>query len=468
MNHATENNKIKRDYAQEIIDILRSSQSPKVIGDKLKEYHDNDIESVLDSLTLTERELLYRVMDDDSLADILEYSSEEDALQYLSELDYHRAASIIDEIEPDDAVDILKLADPKLRKLWLSVLDKEKRLELTMLISYDEEVIASRMTTNYVSIQSNFTIKEAMSSLVKQAADNDNITVLYVLDPHGVFYGAIDLKDLIIARQGTALTDIIQTAYPYFYADEKTENCLERLRAYSEDSVPVLDDENHIIGVITSEEVQEIYEEEMNEDYVKLAGLSEDEDLTEPLFKSVRKRIPWLSLLLLMGLLVSSVVGLFEDIVAQLTIIMAFQSLILDMSGNVGTQSLAVTIRVLSDENLKAKDKVHLIFKEMKIGGTNGLILGTAAVLGVGVYIYLFKGMTLASAFAVSGCIGVSLLLAMIISSLVGTSVPMLFKKMGIDPAVASGPMITTITDLVGIVTYYGLAGIFLIGVLGM
>ena len=165
-------------------------------------------------------------------------------------------------------------------------------------------------------------------------------------------------------------------------------------------------------------------------------------------------------------MVVSSVVGVFENVVTQLPIIMAFQSLILDMAGNVGTQSLAVTIRVLMDESLTGKQKLELVFKEMRIGLCNGALLGILSFALIGLYIYFFKGKTLVFAYAVSGCIGVALLLAMLISSAVGTCIPLFFKKVGVDPAVASGPLITTVNDLVAVVTYYGLGWVFLIGVL--
>ena len=163
---------------------------------------------------------------------------------------------------------------------------------------------------------------------------------------------------------------------------------------------------------------------------------------------------------------VSTVVGIFETVVSQLTIIMAFQSLILDMAGNVGTQSLAVTIRVLMDESLTGKQKFQLVLKEMKIGFSNGMILGTISFALVGLYIALFKGKTFLFAYAVSGCIGLSLVLAMVVSGAVGTCIPLFFKKIHVDPAVASGPLITTINDLVAVVSYYGLSWILLINIL--
>lgn len=210
----------------------------------------------------------------------------------------------------------------------------------------------------------------------------------------------------------------------------------------------------------------EAVDDEMSDDYAKLGGLSAEEDLHEPLRASLKKRMPWLLVLLVLGMVVSGVVGAFEKVVSRLTIIMAFQSLILDMAGNVGTQSLAVTIRVLMDREITARKKLGLVCKEMRVGLFSGLILGSLSVLFVGAYIMLGKGYPAQYAFAVSVCIGAALLLAMFISSAVGTLIPMFFKRIGVDPAVASGPLITTVNDLVAVVTYYGLSWLLLLQVL--
>ena len=164
----------------------------------------------------------------------------------------------------------------------------------------------------------------------------------------------------------------------------------------------------------------------------------------------------------------SSVVGVFETVVSQLTLVICFQSLILDMAGNAGTQSLAVTIRVLMDENLTGRQKLRLIWKEVRVGAANGCLLGAASFLFVGCYIFLCKDKSVPFAFAVSACIGFSLMAAMLISSFMGTVIPMLFHKINVDPAVASGPLITTVNDLTAVVAYYGLAWALLIQVLGL
>lgn len=328
---------------------------------------------------------------------------------------------------------------------------------------YETGAIGSYMTTNYVCIREGISVCMAMNELISQAGNHDNIMLIYVTDEKDRLVGAIHLKDLIVARQMDDLEELIIRSYPYVTEYEPVEECMEWLLDYAEDSLPVLDEEEHLVGVITAEELVEILDDEMGEDYAKFAGLTAEEDLKESTMQSMKKRLPWLIVLLFLGMLVSSVVGAFEDVVAALPIVICFQSLVLDMAGNVGTQSLAVTIRVLMDENITGKEKLELLLKEAKIGLFNGGLLGIMAFVLLGIYIHLSKGYDWISAFSVSGCVGISLIAAMLVSSLVGTAIPMFFHKMKIDPAAASGPLITTINDLVAVVTYYGLAYLFLI-----
>ena len=321
------------------------------------------------------------------------------------------------------------------------------------------------MSTNYIQILEGISIEKAMSSLIEQAADNDNISTIYVVDKDGQFEGAVDLKDLIIARKNTELSSITVTSYPYVYATELIDDCIERLKDYREDSIPVLNSDNKLCGALTGQELNQLIDDEMGDDYAKLAGLAAEEEINEPLKMSMKKRLPWLIILLALGLGVSTVVGAFEHVVAHLTIIISFQSLILDMAGNVGTQSLAVTIRVLMDEKLSFKQKLSLIFKEIKIGFANGFLLSIISLLIIWCYLVLLKGQTIFNAILFASCTAISLIIAVVLSSFIGTVIPLIFKKIKVDPAVASGPLITTINDLVAIVTYYGLAWILLIGV---
>lgn len=382
---------------------------------------------------------------------IIRENKDTEILEYLS--NYHE----------NDISDILKnLSSEERKNEIVEKLDSDIAQDIKMLLSYDENEIGSYMTTNYVCIKEGLSVREAMSELVRQAGAHDNIMTIYVVDEDNRLTGAIDLKELITARQNDSLDDIMITSYPYVTGHEKIDDCMERIVDYGEDSIPVLGEDKKLLGIITSEDMIEIVDNEMGEDYAKLAGLTAEEDLTETTVQSIKKRLPWLIVLLFLGMLVSSVVGVFEGVVAAVPIVICFQSLVLDMAGNVGTQSLAVTIRVLMDENITGKQKALLLVKEMKIGLLNGGFLGIIAFTLLGIYIHLSKGFEWLGAFSVSGCVGISLVVAMVVSSLVGTIIPMLFHKIKIDPAVASGSLITTVNDLVAVVTYYGLAYIFL------
>lgn len=323
------------------------------------------------------------------------------------------------------------------------------------------------MSTNYIVIPETATVKEAMHALIRQAAENDNVSILYLVDENGAFSGAIELKDLIIAREGTPLSQIAMLSYPYLYAHSTLEDSAAYFAQYAQSSLPVLDERSRLIGVVTAQDFVEILGDELGEDYAKLGGLTQEEALAEPVAQSVKKRLPWLAVLLLLGLGVSAVVGLFESIVAQLPVIMCFQSLILDMAGNVGTQSLAVAIRLLMDKQISRSQKAGLVWKEARVGLANGLILGTLSFAAIGAYLCLL-GNAAAFSFAVSLCLGVAMVLAMLVSALSGTLIPLFFQKIGVDPAVASGPLITTVNDLVAVVTYYGLSWLILLRMLHM
>lgn len=448
-------------YVEEIVNIVKVSHSMEEMREQLRDYHENDIAQSLEFLNRAERNLLYSALDAKWMAEIISYI--DNPSEYIEEIGIDKLAEIINEMDADDAVDLWEDIDESVRVKLRPMIDDEIKTDIKLINSYDDDEIGSLITTNYICIRQNITVRQAMHELVQQAGENDNISTIYVVDDKKCFCGAIDLKDLIIARENVDLDTLISYAYPYLYDNEKISDSLEKIKDYAEDSLPVLNKKRHIIGIITSQDVVEAVDDELGEDYAKLAGLSAEEDLEETTRESMKKRLPWLVILLFLGMGVSTVVGAFEGVVAVLPVVICFQSLILDMAGNVGTQSLAVTIRVLMDENLNGKDKFRLTMKEMKVGFCNGALLGILALVCLGIYIALFKGYSVGNAFLVSGCVGISLLVAIIISSLVGTLVPIFFNKIKVDPAVASGPLITTVNDLVAVVTYYGLAWILLI-----
>lgn len=450
-------------FENELVEIFRSNLSKEELLDKISNYHENDIAGALEKLNTEERKKIYPILGEEMVSNIFTYIEDPD--EYLTELQPEMMVKVLSKMDADDVVDILDEMEDEDKSQIVGMLDEETGNDIKLILSYSQDEIGSKMTTNFIEISKNLSIRQATRELITQAGENDNIGTIYVVDENGDYYGAIDLKDLIIARDGANLEDIISTSYPFVNDHEPIADCIERIKEYEEDSIPVVAENGKILGVITSQDIVEVVDDEMGEDYAKLAGLTAEEDLNEKTTESMKKRLPWLVILLFLGMAVSSVVGVFETVVAVLPIVICFQSLILDMAGNVGTQSLAVTIRVLMDENLTTSEKFGLVIKETRVGLANGLFLGILAFIFIGVYIIVFKHNTVTNSFLISGCVGVSLLVAMIMSSLVGTLIPMLFHRIKIDPAVASGPLITTVNDLVAVVTYYGLAWVLLIEV---
>ena len=373
-------------YVEELIEIIRAGLSREELVDWLFDYHDNDIADALELLTPEERKRLYSALGAERVAEIFAYLDDGDV--YLKELSLKQQAKVISEMDSDDAVDILEEVDDDTKCKILGILDKEASEDVQLLLSYDEDEIGSYMTTNFILIHNDLTVREAMRELVKQAGENDNISTIYVVDRAEQYYGAIELQDLIIAREHTELEDLISRSYPYVMDHEKISECIEKIKDYAEDSIPVLLEDRSIGGIITTQDIVEIVDDEMGDDYAKLAGLAAEEDLNETTRESIRKRLPWL------------------------------------------------------------------------------VILTVMALLFLGAYIHLFKGFSLGYSMMISACVGVSLVGAMVVSSLVGTLMPIFFKKVGVDPAVASGPLITTINDLVAIVVYYGLVAVVLIDII--
>ena len=449
---------------QEILRHIRADYTRQELKSALDDYHDADIAQILDKLDSEERRKLYRTLGVQRMSDIFAYL--DDVEDYFHEIGLEKSADILEEMDADDAVDVLETLPEEYREQLIKRMDSEAKEDIQLIASYDDDEIGSLMTTNMIEIVHGANTREAMKELIRQSEDNDNISTLYFINPDGTFFGAMELPDLIRARKDTDLDEFITTSYPTVNAHAKISDEIERLRSYSEDSIPVLDDSGVLIGAITAFDVVEAVDDEMGEDYAKFAGLTAEEDLNEGLFASLKKRLPWLLALLVLGLVVSSVVGVFEAVVREIALIVCFQSLILDMAGNVGTQSLAVTIRVLVDENITGRQKAAFVFKEGRIGFVNGLILGLGSFALIGLYIMLAKGFPAGYSFTISACVGLALFAAMVISSLMGTLIPMFFHKLKVDPAAASGPLITTVNDLVAVVTYYGLAWGLLINVM--
>ena len=453
------------DFINEIKELILKAYNDHSINltEELKHYHEKDIADAYLELDKEVQDYFRDNIDEQLLSDIFSYFAEEN-IEVIEELPNEEIADIVELMDVDDAKDVLDELDEEKQDEVKELIEGEIKEDLKLVDSFEEDEIGSIMTTNYISVTTDLTIKEAMKEVVNQAGDNDNITTILAVEPNDKFVGSIDIVDIIRGKQTDLVETIVRHNTPYIYAHELISDSLEKLREYNLDITPVLDHGDHLLGVITSDDLVNIVDEELGEDYAKLAGLSEESDLDEPIRTSVKKRIPWLIILLLLGLGISVLISLFDGVIETVTAVMFFQSLILGMAGNVGTQSLAVTVRVISDTDLTKKESAKLIFKELRVGFINGLILSIISFGSVFLFLFLkHKGIKVGLDYStmdtlkMSISVSVSLIAAMTLSSLFGTTVPILLKKCKVDPATASGPFITTINDCIAVICYYGL-----------
>ena len=454
-----ENEESGLDFSDELVKIITQAKNVKVLNEELSAYHANDIAEALTRVSPADRKRVYFALGDQETSEVFSYLDDPD--EFIEELSPAKAADIIENMDADDAVDVLDELDEDKKREIIGLMEQESADDVKLISKYEDDEIGSEMTMNFIEIKNDFSVKQAMKALVDQAAENDNISTVYVTDNNGVYCGAIDLRDLFIARDVTPLKDIITTSYPYLYATEKISDCLERIKNYAEDSLPVLDADNRLIGALTSANVVDVVSGEMSEDYAKLAGLSSVEENDEGVFSSLVKRLPWIVLLLGFSLIISAVIGLFEKVIETLPLIVFFQSLVLDMAGNSGTQSLGVTLQELVEEKTPRAGKI--IFRETRVAFFGSVILGVCSFFLLGGYMMLFKAQDILNAAKISACISGALVIAMTVSGFCGAAIPLMFKKFKKDPAVASGPLITTVNDLVSAVAFYSIAWLFLI-----
>ena len=449
-------------HYDELLVLLTSELPDEQINEELENYHYSDIVDVLEKLTKEQRLRIYAIIGNEKTSELMAYYNDPDF--YLKELPIEEVADLIELMDSDDAIEILDELDEKDRNEILELMDEEIVDDIELISSYDEDVIASYMTNNYITINKNFTVKQAMKKVVEEASTNDNFTIIYVVNEDETLYGTVELKDLIKARATDNLEDIIKKSYPSIIDMTEVNDALILVKDYEIDSIPIVNDKNVLLGVVTTNDLLELIDDELSDDYAKLAGLTSEEELEESTFTSVKKRIPWLCALLILGLVISLVMRVFESAIVAVPAIVFFQSMILGMGGNVGTQSLAVTIRAISDEDISRKEVFRLVFKEIRIAFFNGLLIGLISFVVVSLYLILSKtiidqnvGFNVLDIFKTSGVVSSSLLLTMLISGLIGTLIPILLQKCHIDPAVASGPFITSINDIMAIVVYYGI-----------
>ena len=397
------------------------------------------------------RKKMYYFLSPKELATIMEIVEVEndDNIELLLEMDEHYAAEMMSEMYVDEAVDLLGLLPKEQIKQYLSLMDRESAHSIENLLQYKEFTAGSLMTTDYVAIHANQTILSAMDTIRHRATEAETIYYVYVIDENNRLLGVISLRDLILNSEETYVSDIVNDRIVKVNVLDDQEEVAKVIRDYKLLAVPVIDSSNTLLGIITVDDIVEVIDEESTDDYSKFAGVTDMDTVDKSSFSAAKKRLPWLIVLLFLSMGTVTLISKFEETLDQVAILGAFISLIAGMAGNTGTQALAVAIRGLTTGESNEESKWKLIGREFGTGTINGLVCGVLILFIIGYWQHnYFLGFI----------VGISIFLSLIVATLAGVLIPLLMDKLKIDPAVASGPFITTINDIFSLFIYFSVA----------
>lgn len=452
---------IQDERMKRLLEIIENTSNPTELRTILDEYHEFDIAEVLPELDDEKRALVLSIYNNEELAEILSYTEGEDTFDIFGDIAEERVASIINEMEPDDATDILGELEEEQADKVLELLDTDMKDDIKALSGYDEDTAGAIMNSNYLQINTGADVKDAMRVVVKEAPDVETIDTIFVVDEGGALKGTLDLKKLIVTKSPKKVDDIMTTHFQAVEVSDSSENVVKQIRNYGTYVMPVLDN-GLLKGIITMDDAFDALSDVVEEDYAKLAGITDSEEQDENIGVSIKKRIPWLIILLFLDVIVSLIISSFGDVIQKLPILVFFQAAVLGLAGNCGTQALAVSVRRISLDHLNTKKAIlkHLV-KELSLGMLTGIVLGLVSFALVTAMLYIKSDFDI-EPVRVGLVLGIAILVSVTVSNLFGAIIPIIFYKCKVDPAVASGPFITTINDIVVVLLYFTIAMVIL------
>jgi len=436
---------------------LMSTNNLKEIRKIILSNHPADLASIFASLSKHKRTQIYKALSNDELASLFSYL--DNPKKYLHELKVDKVSAILNSLEIDDLVKITSEFTDSEKKLYLAKISEEKQLHLKYIEKFQDDKVGKIIQTNFITVSVDDDVKDAMRKLIKESDDDTIIDPIFVVEGERLV-GFLSLNDLIIARTPKLIKELMDENVVALEINDSIEKATNIIKEYSLVCLPVTDN-GKLVGVITSDDALEIYSEIVDSQYASLAGVSSENLKKKSFLNRLLERLPWLIGLLFLSILITNVMSIFEEIIKKVTILIFFQTLILDMAGNVGTQTLAATIqRLVTNEKLSNKEIKTHIFKELKVNIINAIFLMGIAFGVCFIFVSLYG--TTYSKLLISFTISLSIGVTLIVSSLFGTLLPIFFSKIKVNPAIASGPLITTINDIISVLIYFGLAGLLL------
>ena len=426
--------------------------SDKELQEAINKIHPADILDIIHDEENDFVKILNR-LPDWMIADIIEEEEDEEKYEILKNFSENKQKNILGEMFSDEITDMVGALDEEESKEVLEKIDEDERKDVQKILNYDPDTAGGIMATEFVSIRENKSIGETLKYLQKEAPDAESVYYLYVVDKMDILKGVVSLRDIVCTQFDTKISDITNNnviSVKYDVDQEEVANIFEK---YGFLSMPVVNENNKLLGMVTADDIMEVLKDESTEDIHRLGGIDKEEKVDGTLSESIKSRLPWLVINLITAILAASVVGAFEGTISQVVSLATFMPIVAGMGGNAGTQSLTIIVRGIALGELTGENAWRIFFKELLVGLTTGVAIG-AIICGLG---YIWERNMI---FGI--VIGIAMILNMMAATTSGFIVPVVLKKLKVDPALASAVFVTTVTDVLGFFFFLGLATMFI------
>ncbi|WP_299529854.1 magnesium transporter [Ulvibacterium sp.] len=444
--------KLTEELLAKIEQLIEDQKGTELVS-LMAEVHYADVAEIINELNEDEATYLIKLLDSDKTSDVLTELDEDVREAILSNLSVKEIAGELEELDTDDAADIVaELPDEIVQEVISEIEDKEHAKDIVELLRYDENSAGGLMAKELVKVNENWNVLTCVKEMRAQAENVTRVHSIYVVDNEGVLKGRLSLKDLLTTSTTAPIREVYIPKVDRVDVNEKPEEVAKIMQKYDLEAIPVVDEIGRLVGRITIDDIVDVIREEADRDYQMAAGISQGVEADDSIWELTRARLPWLFLGLLGGVGAAAIMGGFEEMIAQHAILFFFTPLIAAMAGNVGVQSSAIIVQGLANDDLKGSISNRLI-KEMLLATLNGLILAVILL----VFTWWWNG-----SFNTALAISLSLVAVIIVAGIIGTFIPLFLDKRGIDPAIATGPFITTSNDIFGILIYFWIAKLVL------
>ena len=437
------------DLIQQVENLIELNDN-KTLQKLLKDIHHADIAEILDELNLEEAIYVIKLLDSETTSDILMELDEDVREKVLKNLSAKEIADEIEELDTDDAADIIsELSEARRQEVISHIEDEEHKEEIRELLAYHEDTAGGLMAKELVKVYETWTVAGCLRRIRGQAKEVTRVHSIYVVNKQNKLIGRLSLKDLIVAKSDQKIADIYISSVDSVNVHDDAEDVAKVMLKYDLEAIPVVDDNQKLLGRITIDDIVDVMKEEAEKDYQLAAGITSDVEADDNIFELTKARLPWLLIGMFGGLGAASIINGFSDALLKYPALLLFIPLIQATAGNVGVQSSAIVVQGLANDSIDGKI-LHRLFKEFLLGLVNGVAIACVVLI---ISHFVFN-----TTYLESLTICIALVAVIIMAALIGTFIPIFLDKRGIDPAVATGPFITTSNDVFGILIYFLIA----------